>query len=80
MIMKLHKAIIVPAGDKAVLMYSAFANVKMLQFICSELEPSIFRMAIADICQKAKTAVVLEVCPWPMEHKLHPHIDIGKAH
>jgi hypothetical protein len=33
LIMKLHKAIMVPAaGDEAEFLYSAFADVKMLQF------------------------------------------------
>jgi hypothetical protein len=50
------------AGDKAELLYSAFADVKMLQFNSSLLVPTIIGMAASYICQKAKTIVVLVVC------------------
>jgi hypothetical protein len=31
------------------------------------------------IVQKAKTVVILVVClPWPLEHKSHPHMGIGR--
>jgi hypothetical protein len=41
------------AGDKAELMYSAFADVKMPQFISFLLVPNMIRIALSDICQKA---------------------------
>jgi hypothetical protein len=40
-------------------LYSALADVKMLQFNSSELVTNILRMALSNICQKAKTIVVL---------------------
>jgi hypothetical protein len=36
-------------------------------------------MALSEVCQKAKTIVILVVClPWPSEHKSHPHMGIGR--
>jgi tRNA nucleotidyltransferase/poly(A) polymerase len=63
LVMKLHKAIMVPAaGDNAEFLYAAFADVKILQFNSSKMVPNIIRMALSYICQKAKTMVVLVVC------------------
>jgi hypothetical protein len=67
------------AGDEAEFMYSAFADVKMLQLNSSQLVPNMIRMTLSDVCQKAKTIVILVVClPWPLEHKSHPHMGIGR--
>jgi hypothetical protein len=67
------------AGDEAEFMDSSFASVKILQFNSSQLVPNIVRMALSDVCQKAKTIVMLVVClPWPLEHKSHPHMGIGR--
>jgi hypothetical protein len=49
-------------GDKAESLYSAFADVEMLQFNNSYLVPNIIRMTSSDIFQKAKTILVLMVC------------------
>jgi hypothetical protein len=60
-------------------MYSAFSDIKMLQFISSKLVPNISRMTLSDVCQKAKTILIWVVLlPWPLEHKLHPHMDTGR--
>jgi hypothetical protein len=66
------------AGDDAQFMYSAFADVKMLQFNSSYLVPTITTITLSDVCQKAKTIVILVVClPWPLEHIAHPHMAMG---
>jgi hypothetical protein len=57
-----HGACLSAAGDRADFLYSAFADVKMLQFNSSKLVPNIIRMTLSCICQKAKTVVVLVVC------------------
>jgi hypothetical protein len=57
-----HGACWSAAGDRADFLYSAFADVKMLQFNSSKLVPNIIRMTLSCICQKAKTVVVLVVC------------------
>jgi hypothetical protein len=66
------------AGNKAVFMRSAFADVKMLQFNSSELAPNSIRMTLSDICQKAKTIVVLVVCFSQPNLRRLPHIEVGK--
>jgi hypothetical protein len=66
------------AGDKAEFLYSAFGDVKMLQFNSSKLVPNIIRMALSYICQKAKTIVVLVVCGSQRpELRWLTHMDIG---
>jgi hypothetical protein len=51
------------AGNKAEFLYSAFADLEMLQFNSPYLVPNIIRMALSCICQRrAKTIVVLVVC------------------
>jgi hypothetical protein len=36
-------------------------------------------MTLSDVCQEAKTIVILVVClPWPLEHKSHPHMGTGR--
>jgi hypothetical protein len=36
-------------------------------------------MTLTDICEKANTIVILVVClPWPLAHKLLPHMGIGR--
>jgi hypothetical protein len=60
-------------------MYSAFADVKMLQFNSSYLVPNIIIMTLSDVCQTASRVVILVVClPWLLEHKPHLHRDIGR--
>jgi hypothetical protein len=49
------------AGDEADFMYSTFADVKMLQFNSCGVLPNIIRMTLSDVCQKAKTIVILAV-------------------
>jgi hypothetical protein len=66
------------AGDKAVFMRSAFADVKMLQFNSSELAPNIIKMTLSDNCQKAKTIVVLVVCFSRPNLRRLPHIEVGE--
>jgi hypothetical protein len=66
------------AGDKAELLYSAFADVEMLQFNSSSLVPNTIRNALSYIYQKAKTIVVLVVCcSQRPELRWLPHMDIG---
>jgi hypothetical protein len=37
-------------------------------------------MTLSDVGQKAKTIVILVVCiPWPLEHKLHHRMGIGRT-
>jgi hypothetical protein len=45
------------AGNRADFMYSAFADVKMLQFNSSLLVPNIIIMTLSDVCQKASGVV-----------------------
>jgi hypothetical protein len=67
------------ASDKAEFLYSAFADVKMLQFKSSYLVPNIIRMASSYICQIAKTILVLVVCcSQRPELRWLPHMEIGK--
>jgi hypothetical protein len=67
------------AGDEEEFVYSALADFKMLQFNSSYLVPNITRMTLLDVCQKAKTIVILVVClPWPLEHKSHPNTHMGR--
>jgi hypothetical protein len=67
------------AGDEAEFMYSAPADLKMLQFTRSFLVRNIIKRALSDVCQKAKTIVILVVClPWPLKHKLHAHMSTGR--
>jgi hypothetical protein len=66
------------AGDKADFMYSAFADVKMIQCNSSYLVPNMIRMVLSHICQKAKTNVVLVVCcSQQPELRWLPRMDIG---
>jgi hypothetical protein len=67
------------AGDKADFMYSTFADVKMLQFNSFYLAPKNIGMTLSDICQKASwTVILVESLPWPLEHKPHLHMDMGR--
>jgi hypothetical protein len=50
------------AGRKAEFMDSAFADFEILKFNSPQLVPNIIGMTFSDICQKAKTIVVLVVC------------------
>jgi hypothetical protein len=67
------------AGDEAEFTYPHFADVKTLQFNSFSLVLNIIRRTLPDVCQKAKTIVILVVClQWPLEHKQHTHMGIGR--
>jgi hypothetical protein len=78
LIMKLHRAIMVAAGDKAEFLFSSFADVKMPQFNSSYMVPNIIGMVVSYICQKAKTIMVLVVrSSQRPELRCPPHMEIG---
>jgi hypothetical protein len=65
------------AGDKADFLYSACADLKMLQLISSSLVPNNIRMVLSYACQKAKIIVVLVVCCSQRPLRQLPHVDVG---
>jgi hypothetical protein len=64
------------AGHEAEFMDSAFAYARTQQLLTGTKNT---RMTFSDVFQKDKTTVFQVVClPWPLEHKLHPHMGIGR--